>query len=986
MYTIEDIQNKKFSYVSVSAYPLAKKLNVGDAYINFNAKFIVFNTKVNEVREIVNEYILKNLKDVKLSDFTIHIYPKNYIREAKQLFIDGKYIPSQNKPSKILFPLYNQFIMANEDINDSSYNRTQIFPENSESKRLAEKHSISVFTVDGEGIRNYLEVSYILGSHHLVDSFIPENEIWVEESLTGLDREAIIYHELVELERMRVDGWSYEMAHEFATEKEKIFRNENINPMNKEKLTGGKADNLTISDIAKKHNVSEDYAVNQVAKGMLIEREHTNDIDKQREISLDHLTESIEYYNELEKMESKLSEKSTIDIPIYKKDDLAHYTDELTGKVSDVEIVAYTGNDGKDQRYEIKFVDSGMSASVWSNYLEKGKRRFDLIQVETGMKDGRFPVTIMKIEDSEKYYIESGHKTATKTVIENEDDNLTLFGLTEISKELADSYLNAEIISEQPEVKIVSEEIINPNEPNEEDLLSIFERMGEDAFKDGKPDTPTADKSFIEWMKVVDNKSPEYKKSWKLGWMSEKVRHDQKVFRNMPQKDDWTARDKELLIEAESELKDAADLYNKYSKGGRNMPPVEIQQRHSAALKAYNLVKKRIDGVIAEQNKSEISRYDFDFYNQPHSYDKEFLDLLEKFGVNSIAVDPEFVNGIDFYLGEYNYRVFDNGGELKIDNLSAGKSLKEVDFRNEDNSLKTINRLAEEVYYELVADSGISVVESPTKKPFAGTFYQGTENKYKNPYELNKAIEELIDHKEVSGEEYTFEEKAFLTRHSGYGGLDKFGATGISIMYEYFTPEPIVKKMWGLAYKYGFNNDQNVLEPAAGVGRFITFAPDKSKVTALDINPYLVKICKILFPESSIKEMHFERLFLNNNKSIKDKTTNMQQYGLVIGNPPYGKIDGGKWMSMGEDKYTRATNYAEYFISRGLDLLMSGGLLIYIIGAELRNGGKLFLNSGITPAKEKIMEKADLIDAYRLPSDIFERTGVTTEIVILRKK
>lgn len=80
-----------------------------------------------------------------------------------------------------------------------------------------------------------------------------------------------------------------------------------------ETLQGGKADKLTIEDIAKKHNVSLEYAKEQLNKGMNVESEHTKDTEKQKEIALDHLSEFIEYYNELDKMEEKLKQEEEND-------------------------------------------------------------------------------------------------------------------------------------------------------------------------------------------------------------------------------------------------------------------------------------------------------------------------------------------------------------------------------------------------------------------------------------------------------------------------------------------------------------------------------------------------------------------------------------------------------------------------------------------------------------------------------------------------
>ena len=264
-------------------------------------------------------------------------------------------------------------------------------------------------------------------------------------------------------------------------------------------------------------------------------------------------------------------------------------------------------------------------------------------------------------------------------------------------------------------------------------------------------------------------------------------------------------------------------------------------------------------------------------------------------------------------------------------------------------------------------------------------YYKGVNNAYKNAYELNRAIEELLDTKE-SG--FTSEEKVFMSSYSGYGGLDKIGSFSDTelktILYEYYTPRKVVEKMWGLAYKHGFKGG-SIIEPASGIGEFIRLAPDKTLVTGYEINQYSAKIAKILYPETTIINAAFETLFIKNNASIKNKIQGLKKYSLVIGNPPYGKF-GGKYAGMGEDNYTKAENYIEYFITRGLDLLESGGLLIMIIGAEVANGASTFLQKGISKTKKEIMNKAILVDAYRLPNGVFERTDVLSDIIVLRKK
>lgn len=263
--------------------------------------------------------------------------------------------------------------------------------------------------------------------------------------------------------------------------------------------------------------------------------------------------------------------------------------------------------------------------------------------------------------------------------------------------------------------------------------------------------------------------------------------------------------------------------------------------------------------------------------------------------------------------------------------------------------------------------------------------FKGFDYSYENPYALNKAIEAFLDTNQSA---ISSEAKQFIRRYTGYGGLGEFGAsiTGSGLLYEFYTPDLIIKKMWGLAYKYGYKNG-SVLEPACGTGEMLKYAPKDVMIQGYEINPYSTMIAEILYPQASITKQYFEQVFIEKNNTIKGKLGGLPKYDLVMMNPPYGSISSkdSKYLPMGEQEYTKAVTYAEYFITRGLDLLEDGGLMVAIIGAELKNGGTLFLDGKITKAKQEIAEKSELLDAYRLPSKIFERTGVTTEIIVLKK-
>lgn len=92
------------------------------------------------------------------------------------------------------------------------------------------------------------------------------------------------------------------------------------------------------------------------------------------------------------------------------------------------------------------------------------------------------------------------------------------------------------------------------------------------------------------------------------------------------------------------------------------------------------------------------------------------------------------------------------------------------------------------------------------------------------------------------------------------------------------------------------------------------------------------------------------------------------------------------YAGMGEKKTTGATNFVEYFITRGLDCLKKDGLLIYIIGTVTQAGGVHFLDKKPNNVIKNIMEKSELVDAYRLGVGMFDETDVDSEIIVLRKK
>lgn len=384
-------------------------------------------------------------------------------------------------------------------------------------------------------------------------------------------------------------------------------------------------------------------------------------------------------------------------------------------------------------------------------------------------------------------------------------------------------------------------------------------------------------------------------------------------------------------------------------------------------------------------------------------------------GYNAVAYLHYFVGGVDWWVTEYDRST---GKMFGLSSLNDDWTLGYFNvsfFKNNDLSplqkpeldfyfkYQTLNEILEKVYPEKVQPpiERYEQLKSANKGMLlGGTDWQKLidDNDFPNPLEKVRAIEKMIDEKGENPNNYSVTEKAFISQYTGIGGLGKYDKGNASrdvgqgakrdygLDYEYFTPTELCRIMWGLAYKHsGDMQIKDVLEPSVGAGAFVGQAPLNVNIDGYDINKYCIAINRILYTENRFNFYHdsFETLFIQNFKSVKDKVNPM--YDLVIGNPPYGKY-GGKYDGMGEGKYTKANDFIDYFISRGLDLLRPNGLLIYVIGSVANLGGVPFLEKKTTPIKSRIIAKSDLVDAYRIGSSIFEFTSVDSDIIVLRKK
>lgn len=250
-----------------------------------------------------------------------------------------------------------------------------------------------------------------------------------------------------------------------------------------------------------------------------------------------------------------------------------------------------------------------------------------------------------------------------------------------------------------------------------------------------------------------------------------------------------------------------------------------------------------------------------------------------------------------------------------------------------------------------------------------------TEKTVTQARDINRDCVDILEKHEFSSNpaDYTKEEIETLKQYEGRGGInDKEDSKTQGALNQYYTKDNIIKAMWRLLDWY---SNTDILEPSMWVGRFFMYAPEWSNLAGFEYDKIPWTIAKILYPNADIKIWDFQDNFMLGNLSMWDNYRG-KKYDIVIWNPPYEERQ-GRQKALGEEP--KISRFDDYFIKRGVDMLKPWGHLAFVTSSQ-------FLRGADNYAKGKISENAELIDAYRIPVGAFDRTGVETDIIVLRKK
>jgi hypothetical protein len=109
-------------------------------------------------------------------------------------------------------------------------------------KKLGRMLSFDVWSVDGEAVRNQLDIDFVAGGNAGRYDFIPDEEIWIESNIEKRGVAPVIVHEIVECIFMQVGGVTYSRAHDMAN----VIESDMRSLMTRGMLNGGSSVSIAL--------------------------------------------------------------------------------------------------------------------------------------------------------------------------------------------------------------------------------------------------------------------------------------------------------------------------------------------------------------------------------------------------------------------------------------------------------------------------------------------------------------------------------------------------------------------------------------------------------------------------------------------------------------------------------------------------------------------------------------------------------------------
>lgn len=775
------------------------------------------------------------------------------------------------------------------------------------------------------------------------------------------------------------------------------------------KITGGHlAEGMTLTQIAKKHNVSVKELQKQVDMGMKAESEHTSSKREQMKIVKDHLYENPKYYSLLKraglKHGGRVSKASIIRNTKRANEqtkDLNNANDVLDIDADDV-YGAETGlfADGGG-------IDNMMTEMMFSSYDDGGAVGSDFTFLKSNPMQRARAIIVL-----EKKIRHDGKVIPNYQFLEELPKNLEVGVSKLFSRKSEKGYVEKSVIGDfivdskaeidyynylknggYPYSKYIAEVREAEAKKNEEDKINSNERQRLKEISDIEryKNSEIAKKNQIK--ELIENGADAIIKKMNAPRLMQIEKYKtQRQTNDVKQDIDYHTR---MIEQTERQVNSAYKIASELYKIVNNevQPKFDWKIGDKVKIEGYvNNLPAEIETEIVELNKNKFGEITYKvekkegIVNEYLTYDSIYpasQNILDKNEYEYVLTQRPFDIGtyplnnfIRFEDKDFQYGVVIYSKPLSIDemerySLSPITEIIDYDGKILNYKLGNLNLKArvkletdkrKGYYVNLFISDDNGIIKT---QPMSGVnFLMEIKN--------GRLILENESTVEPMNEKVNKKEKSFESEGS---------TEGKGKLYEFFTPQIVADKMLALAQHYGFKGG-NVLEPATGSGRLIKNLKN-TNITAFEISKDNFEILKREFPNAELYNFNFEKAFLKEprfNTLINRKGTETwlknAPFDLVLANPPYGKFSG-----LYSSYFNFKGQVEHFFILQTLYLLKKGGLGVYLIPSSfLRNG--LAYNE----IKKQIFEIAEFVDAYRLPSNIFEKTQIGTDILILRKK
>lgn len=215
-------------------------------------------------------------------------------------------------------------------------------------------------------------------------------------------------------------------------------------------------------------------------------------------------------------------------------------------------------------------------------------------------------------------------------------------------------------------------------------------------------------------------------------------------------------------------------------------------------------------------------------------------------------------------------------------------------------------------------------------------------------------------------------DNTYSTRLQQLMSTEAYQEAVMSANSAYYTPAYVVDTLWDIVTQMGFKGGY-ILEGSAGIGNILGQMPtnisEHSDIHAIEIDGTSGGILSLLYPDAKVEIQGFEQTRIPNG-SVDLAITNVPFVTGLRVNDTTGDKDLSK----------KFHNIHDFCIAKNVRKLREGGLGIFITSnGTLDNSKKL---------RDWIVGEggADFVGAFRMHNKTFGGTGVTSDIVVIRKR